>query len=580
MLYLSVIVLILLATVIMVSVGDRLNLPWPVMMTILGVGALLLPPDRPHIEIDSDIILPIFLPPLLWAIGVKFSWGTLRRRWKSVLLYSVLLTTVSALAVAGVALWWVPGMTVAVALALGAAVSPPDPVAVEAVAEPVGIPRRLIGTLQTEGSFNDAISIVLFHAAIHSMEEHHAIEPLEVMRDFALGSVLAVIIGFAFGWIGGYVRLRAHDVVTRNAVTLVIPFAAYLVAENIHASGVIAVVIAAIQFTSTKYLVALEAEDRLTTSSFWQIIELLMTGIAFGLIGLQASEIIYKANSERIAGLFVDGAVIAVVAMIIRLVWFTVIWLIGKAAHPVHEGAPESFAEVIVMTWSGMRGLVTLILALSIPMIDGMEQAREDAIVMMISVLFFTLVVPGLTLPFVVRILKVKVNHEEDTAVPELLKLAQNAALEALQEEAKATVDPETYARVKDMYTAITRRDEIIESLPEEYKPHIEKLKDKRSDYIRLRDAALMAAQRAVISAQDRYDSHDVSRVIRKLDILVQAENVRTNNNFILPSLPAGSVALERYNMLRSHLGTSTIPIVKDAPSSPYVSNAIFDEQR
>ncbi|MFC2744899.1 MAG: cation:proton antiporter, partial [Rothia dentocariosa] len=197
MLYLSVIVLILLATVIMVSVGDRLNLPWPVMMTILGVGALLLPPDRPHIEIDSDIILPIFLPPLLWAIGVKFSWGTLRRRWKSVLLYSVLLTTASALAVAGVALWWVPGMTVAVALALGAAVSPPDPVAVEAVAEPVGIPRRLIGTLQTEGSFNDAISIVLFHAAIHSMEEHHAIEPLEVMRDFALGSVLAVIIGFA-----------------------------------------------------------------------------------------------------------------------------------------------------------------------------------------------------------------------------------------------------------------------------------------------------------------------------------------------------------------------------------------------
>ena len=187
---------------------------------------------------------------------------------------------------------------------------------------------------------------------------------------------------------------------------------------------------------------------------------------------------------------------------------------------------------------------------------------------------------PGLTLPFVVRILKVQVNHEEDTAVPELLKLAQNAALEALQEEAKATVDPETYARVKDMYTAITRRDEIIESLPEEYKPHIEKLKDKRSDYIRLRDAALMAAQRAVISAQDRYDSHDVSRVIRKLDILVQAENVRTNNNFILPSLPAGSVALERYNMLRSHLGTSTIPIVKDAPSSPYVSNAIFDEQR
>ena len=95
MLYLSVIVIILIATVFMVSVGDRLNLPWPVMMTLLGTAALFIP-NRPDLTIDSDIILPIFLPPLLWAIGVKFSWGTLRRRWRSVLLYSVLLTTVSA----------------------------------------------------------------------------------------------------------------------------------------------------------------------------------------------------------------------------------------------------------------------------------------------------------------------------------------------------------------------------------------------------------------------------------------------------------------------------------------------------
>lgn len=353
MLYLSVIVIILLATVFMVSVGDRLNLPWPVMMTLLGAAALFIP-NRPELTIDSDIILPIFLPPLLWAIGVKFSWGTLRRRWKSVLLYSVLLTTVSALAIAGAAMWWVPGMTIAVALAVGAAVSPPDPVAVEAVAEPVGIPRRLIGTLQTEGSFNDAIAIVLFHAAIHSMTNGHHINPLSVAKDFVLGSILAVIIGYIFGWLGGYVRQRAHDVVTSNAVTLVIPFGAYLAAESVHASGVIAVVIGAIQFTSTKYMAALEAEERLTATSFWQLIELLMTGVAFGLIGLQASNIIATADSTRITSLFVDGAMVAMAAILVRLVWFTLIWLAGRK-NPIHEGAPESFAEVIVMTWSGMR---------------------------------------------------------------------------------------------------------------------------------------------------------------------------------------------------------------------------------
>lgn len=573
MLYLSVIVVILLATVFMVSVGDRLNLPWPVMMTLLGAAALFIP-NRPELTIDSDIILPIFLPPLLWAIGIKFSWGTLRRRWKSVLLYSVLLTFVSALAIAGAAMWWVPGMTIAMALAVGAAVSPPDPVAVEAVAEPVGIPRRLIGTLQTEGSFNDAIAIVLFHAAIHSMTSGHHIDPLSVLKDFALGSILAVIIGYVFGWLGGYVRQRAHDVVTSNAVTIVIPFVAYLAAESVHASGVIAVVIGAIQFTSTKYMAALEAEERLTATSFWQLIELLMTGVAFGLIGLQASNIIATADSTRITSLFVDGAMVAMAAILVRLVWFALIWLAGRK-NPIHEGAPESFAEVIVMTWSGMRGLVTLVLALSIPVVNGTEQIRQDAIVMMISVLFFTLVLPGLTLPLLVKVLGVRANHEEETAVPELLKIAQAAALDALQAEAKTTTDPETYARLKEMCAAITRRDEISEALPEEYKQHMQKLKDKRSDFVRLRDAALTAAQNEVIAAQDRYDAHDVTRVVRKLDILAQAESIRSSGAFILPAMTAGAVALERYNLWKQYQdapSTQIIPVVKNAPSSPLPS--------
>ena len=526
MLYLSIIVLILLATVIMVGVGDRLNLPWPVMMTILGVGALLLP-DRPHLEIDSEIILPIFLPPLLWAIGVKFSWGTLKRRWRSVLLYSVLLTTASALAVAGSAMWWVPGMTVAMALAIGAAIAPPDPVAVEAVAEPVGIPRRLIGTLQTEGSFNDAISLVLFHAAIHAIDHHEKVDPLKVLWDFSFGAVVAVVVGYIFGWLGGYVRQKAHGTVARSAVTLVIPFGVYLVAESVHASGVIAVVIAAVQFTSTKYLVALEAEDRLSNASFWQVIELLLTGLAFGLIGLQASEIIYQADSTRLLNLFCYG---------------------------------------------------TLILALSIPTVAGTEELRADSIVVVISVLFFTMVLPGLTLPFVVNVLGVKADHSEDNAVPELLELAQHAALEVLQEEARAA-SPETYRRVKDMCTAITRRDDIIENLPDEYKPKMQALKNSREEYTRLRDVAMTAAQHEVLSAQDRYDPNDVYRVIRKLDILSQADTIRSNNNFVLPAMPAGAVALERYRLLREHLGTSSIPLVENAPSSPLVTSVDSHEK-
>ena len=299
-----------------------------------------------------------------------------------------------------------------------------------------------------------------------------------------------------------------------------------------------------------------------------------MTGVAFGLIGLQASNIIATADSTRITSLFVDGAMVAMVAILVRLVWFTLIWLAGRK-NPIHEGAPESFAEVIVMTWSGMRGLVTLVLALSIPVVNGTEQIRQDAIVMMISVLFFTLVLPGLTLPLLVKVLGVRANHEEETAVPELLKIAQAAALDALQAEAKTTTDPETYARLKEMCAAITRRDEISEALPEEYKQHMQRLKDKRSDFVRLRDAALTAAQNEVIAAQDRYDAHDVTRVVRKLDILAQAESIRSSGAFILPAMTAGAVALERYNLWKQYQdapSTQIIPVVKNAPSSPLPS--------
>ena len=230
------------------------------------------------------------------------------------------------------------------------------------------------------------------------------------------------------------------------------------------------------------------------------------------------------------------------------------------------------------MTWSGMRGLVTLILALSIPVVNGTEQVRQDAIVMMLSVLFFTLVLPGLTLPMLVKVLGVRANHEEETAVPELLKIAQDAALEALQAEAKASTDPETYARVMEMCSAITRRDEISEALPEEYKQHMEKIKGKRNDFVRLRDAALVAAQNEVIAAQDRYDSHDVTRVVRKLDILAQAESIRSSGVFILPAMTAGAVAMERYNLWKKYQGTLStraIPVVENAPASPLVTSEV-----
>lgn len=204
--------------------------PWPVLLTIVTAGAAFVP-GIPHVELEPELILPLFLPPLLWAL--------------------------------------VPGITLAAAIAIGAMTAPPDPVAVEAVAEPVGIPRRLVGVLQTESLFNDAAALVAFQAALAATiageDLHFGFEVLH----FLYTAVAAVLIGLASGWVGSWLVVRIVDVPGRSGLTLVIPFVVYLPAEEIHASGVIAVVVAAVQMSAADSEV--DAEDRLASASFWHV---------------------------------------------------------------------------------------------------------------------------------------------------------------------------------------------------------------------------------------------------------------------------------------------------------------------
>lgn len=202
---LVVVVVLLLATAVLVSVGDRMNLPWPVLMTLV-TGVVIVIPNMPSLDIEPEIILPIFLSPLLWAIGQRVSWGMLRRSWRSVLIYSLALTAVSAFVVGAVTWVIVPGISIALALAIGAAVAPPDPVAVEAVAEPVGIPRRLVSNLQTEGIFNDAVSLVLFQVALAALETGNDPQPLAMLSQFIYSAVVAVALGMVVGWAGSALR--------------------------------------------------------------------------------------------------------------------------------------------------------------------------------------------------------------------------------------------------------------------------------------------------------------------------------------------------------------------------------------
>lgn len=422
------IVCLLFATVIMVAIGERTGLPWPALLTILAAGAIFVP-GIPDFTIPSELILPIFIPPLLWALARRTSWSSVRRNWRAVLLLSILLTVVTAFAVGFSAALLVPSLSVAGAMMVGAAISPPDPVAVDAVAEPAGVPRRLSNTLETEGLFNDAASIVVFNLALGVLVRQNEVTWTSALGTFMYSAGMAVVIGWVLGRITAVISNWSTSSVARNALTWVIPFATYIAAEEVHASGVIAIVIAAIEFNSR---ITIGAEDRLSGSAFWEVVELLFTGVAFGLIGLQVRTAIDQVGSNLWHAVWV-GIALSIVAIVVRGLWLLGMYFMYKKAGR-RTGAPLRLQEVLLLTWAGMRGLVTLALVLSIPSSVGFILYHELSVVALV-VLFITMVIPGLTLPWLMKKLSLHQGPDPygDQAREELIKRSHRAATKVLQ---------------------------------------------------------------------------------------------------------------------------------------------------
>lgn len=192
------VIALLFATILIVGIGERIKLPYPILMLIFATLAGFLP-FMPKMHIEPDLILPIFLPPLLFATAQRSSWSVFRFRWKALIRLAVVLIVVTAGTVAATALAFSPIASIPLALALGAVVAPPDPVAVDAIATKVKMPRRLTSLLETEGLFNDAMAIVLFQLAVQATVDKTQVG-LEIIPQFLIGAAGAVALGLAMGW--------------------------------------------------------------------------------------------------------------------------------------------------------------------------------------------------------------------------------------------------------------------------------------------------------------------------------------------------------------------------------------------
>ncbi|MFE5144067.1 Na+/H+ antiporter [Streptomyces fagopyri] len=521
---LALLFMLLLGAVVSVPVGDRFGLPAPVLMTLLGIALAVLD-FVPDVDIRPDLILPLLLPPLLYASVRRTSWRQFTANKRPIFTLAVALVFLTTAAVAVVANTIVPGLPLAAAVALGALVAPPDPVAATAVAGQLGLPRRLVSILEGEGLFNDVTAIVLYHVAIAAVVSG-SFSPWRAGLDLVLSAVVAVAVGLGLGWAANKLMDLLGDATLQVGLTLLVPYAAYVLAEELHGSGVLAVLTTALFLAEY----ATDADDvmtRLAGHTFWDVVDTLVTGVAFGLIGLELHNAIRTAAGRWGEMLGWAAAVVAVVVLV-RLAWLLpATWLTKRlhAKRDYDEEIPTSWRETVVMWWSGMRGVASVALALAVPlkMDDGSPFPDRDEIVFIaFGVIMATLVLQGLTLPWLVRRLGVRADADVEKAFEKELAIrAAKAAKRRLKEieeveELSEEVSEQLLRRAFDIGTRISP-DLGDEERREAYEQRARRIKRIR----RIQAEMMSAARHEVLSARSEpgADPEIVDRVLRHLDV-------------------------------------------------------------
>jgi Na+/H+ antiporter len=521
---LALLFVLLLGAVVTVPLGERLRLPAPVLMTVAGI-VLAFMPFVPSVEVPPEFILPLLLPPLLYAAVQRTSWRQFTANIRPILLLAVALVFVTMAAVAAVAHTIVPGLPIAAAFALGALVAPPDPVAATAVAGSLGLPRRLVSILEGEGLFNDVTAIVLYHVAIAAAVSGTFSWP-DAVGDLVLSGVVAVAVGLALGWLSNKLMGMLGDATLQIGLSLMVPFVSYVLAEELKGSGVLAVLTTAL-FLAEHAADADDVMGRLAGTTFWQVVDTLVTGVAFGLIGLELHVVFGTADGREVQLLGWSAAIIGVV-VVVRLLWLMPATWLAKRLHRLRdydEEIPVSWRETVIMWWSGMRGVASVALALAIPLktdSGAAFPARDEIIFIAFAVILATLVLQGLTLPWLVRRLGVRADTDAEGELERNLAIRASKAAKRRLREIEAVEDlPEDISErlLRAAYDMGARISPDI--VDDERREWFAKRVDRLRTMQRIQREMLSAARHEVLSARNEpgADPEVVDRVLRHLDV-------------------------------------------------------------
>jgi monovalent cation/hydrogen antiporter len=489
------------------------RVPYPILL-VLGGLVLGFVPGMPHVELPPELVLVVFLPPLLYWAGFFSSPRDLRAEARPISLAAVGLVLATMVAVAAAAHAVVDGMSWPAAFALGAIVSPTDPLAATAIGRRLGVPRRLIIVLEGESLVNDATALVAYRVAVAAAVSGSFVAWQAGLR-FVVGVAGGVVIGLLVGWLVAELRRRLDDPVVEIVISVATGYVAYLPADQLGVSGVLAAVTAGI-YVGWRAPELASASTRLLGFSFWEVLVYLANAVLFILVGLQLQPILDELGGTAVAELVGQAALVSLVVIAVRLGWlFSVPYLIRLIdRRPSQLMRRIGARERLVIGWSGMRGAVSLAAALALPLDFPL---RNLILFLTFAVILATLVLQGLTLPTLIRRLRLEADDAEEREEVKARLAAAQAALDRLDELAGAEwTRDDTVERLHGLYEFRRRRLKARGGYLED-----DGAEDRSMAYQRLLRELLDAQRRAIVRLRNQGKiSNDVMhRIERELDL-------------------------------------------------------------
>jgi monovalent cation/hydrogen antiporter len=516
--------LALLALLIAASLAARkISFQEPLLFVLTGLVVSFIP-GLPAIALDPELVMDVFLPLLVYATAVEVPWREFRANLRPIGFLGIGLVVFTTFGIAAFAHAIVPGLQWPAAFVLGALISPPDEVAAASVLQRLPIPRRLVVILKGEGLVNDVTALTIYrYAVLAAVSGSFSLSHASFF--FLAAAIGGTLYGFAVGWVALRVRRFLGDPRLEVTVSLMTPFVAYLLPEHFGSTGVLATAVAGLVVNANSPHM-ISAETRLHAMPVWAMIDFLLNGVLFLLLGLQVKTVVSNVSQGSTESAVLVAAAVAVAIVVLRFAWVYVT-IYSRWLWRTRDNAPVAAPRrnhVFLISWTGMRGAISLAAALAIPLAlpDGSAfPARDLLIFATFAVILATLVVQGGSLPFVIRALGIEREGEKERE--ELVACefqgrigVIDAGIARLEELAKAGEIPEEVS-VRHRHQLEHARRTLKRQLAGQNDPVIEKIAE-REHFL---NAEVVDAQRAKLlqlRSEGKIDDDTVHRIERDLD--------------------------------------------------------------